>query len=257
MKISFFLITLNEEDNLRRCLASCADLADEIVIVDSGSRDGSARIAAEFGASWHEQEWLGYVGQKNRALSLTRHEWVFSLDADEELSADLRREVAELKAHPPDLEVSGFTLPRCVLYEGRWIRHGDWYPDRLLRLARRNREAQFVGGKVHERFEVQGRVRPLRGDLHHYSFKSAADHWERAQRYARLWAESRFEAGQRVSAIAPYAHAAHRWCRGYLLRRGFLDGRPGWRVARLIFREVFLKYTVLRELGHGREVPRK
>ena len=85
--------------------------------------------------------------------------------------------------------MSGFNVPRCVCYEGRWIRHGDWYPDRLVRLVRKH-EARFVGGKVHERLEISGRVERFVGDLHHYSFKNAADHWDRCQRYARLWAET-------------------------------------------------------------------
>ena len=247
MKISFCLITLNEEEILPRCLRSCADLADEIVVVDCGSQDATPKIAAAFGASWHAQEWPGYVAQKNKALGLARHEWAFSLDADEELSPALRDELAALKAGEPESECSGFTVPRCVLYEGRWIRHGDWYPDRLLRLARRDRNARFAGGKVHERLEVQGVVEHLRGNLHHYSFKNAADHWARCRKYARLWAESQFEAGRTAGPIAPYLHAAHRWCRGYLFKGGFLDSAQGWRIARMIAREVFLKYSLLRE----------
>ncbi|MBI4661669.1 MAG: glycosyltransferase family 2 protein [Verrucomicrobia bacterium] len=248
MKISFCLITLNEEENLPRCLKSCAETADEIVIVDCGSTDATREIAAGFGARWLVHEWPGYVAQKNRALALAQHEWVFSIDADEELSPALRSELAKLKATAPAPEVGGFSVSRCVFYEGRWIRHGDWYPDRLLRLARRNRGVEFVGGKVHERMEVGGTVKHLSGDLHHYSFKDAADHWRRCQKYAQLWAESQWEAGRTAGSLSPYLHATLRWCRGYLLKRGFLDGRQGWLIARLISREVFLKYSHLLEL---------
>ena len=180
MKISFCLITLNEEENLMRCLRSCADLADELVIVDSGSTDGTARIASEFGARFVHQDWLGYVEQKNKVLSLAQNEWVFSLDADEELSPALRKEILTLKQTTATGDVSGFSMPRCVLYEGRWIRHGDWYPDRLTRLFRRER-VKFAGGRVHERLEISGAVTPLRGDLHHYSFRDAADHRARGE----------------------------------------------------------------------------
>lgn len=248
MKISFCLITLNEEQNLPRCLQSCAGLADEIVVLDCGSTDATGKIAADFGARWQVQDWTGYVAQKNRALALAQHDWVFSIDADEELSPTLRGELAALKTKALRADVSGFTVPRCVFYEGRWIRHGDWYPDRLLRLVRREREARFVGAKVHERLEVQGVIQCLMGDLHHYSFRNAADHWERCQKYARLWAESQWDAGVRVGSCAPYGHAAHRWCRGYILKRGFLDGAQGWRIASLISREVFLKYSMLLDL---------
>lgn len=248
MKVSFVLITLNEEKNLARCLRSCAPLADELVIVDSGSSDGTERIAREFGARWHRQDWLGFVGQKNRALSLCEHEWVFSVDADEELSPRLAEEVARLKKSSPADEISGWSMPRMVFYEGRWIRHGDWYPDRLTRLVRKSR-ARFVGGKVHERLEVEGKIEPLSGDLFHHSFRDAADHWDRCQKYARLWAENELEKGRRAGLWAAPAHATFRWVRGYLLRRGFLDGRQGWQIARLTAKEVFLKYRLLAEMS--------
>ena len=248
MKLSFCLITLNEAANLRRCLQSCADLADEIVIVDSGSTDGTEGIAREFGARWHHQDWLGYVGQKNRALALAQHEWVFSLDADEELSPELRAEIRRLRETGPAEQVSGYSLPRCVFYEGRWIRHGDWYPDRLVRLFQR-KQAQFAGGKVHERLEVRGPVQALAGELFHYSFRDGADHAARSQKYARLWAEMKAEAGRRAGPLDPWLHASLRWLRGYVLRRGFLDGKQGWHIANRSAHEVALKYRRLRELN--------
>lgn len=248
IKLSFCLITFNEQANLARCLASCAALADEIVIVDSGSTDDTPRIAARYGAQWHHQDWLGYVGQKNRVLALAQNEWVFSIDADEELSPELAAEIARIKAGEVPAEVAGFDLPRCVFYEGRWIRHGDWYPDRLVRLFRRTR-CRFAGGKVHERLETEGRILHLTGELHHYSFADAADHWARCQKYARLWAETQHEKGRGVPPLSPFLHALHRWVRGYLLKGGFLDGSHGWRIARMNAREVYLKYSLLRTLN--------
>ena len=253
MKISVCLITLNEEENLGRALRSCVDLADEIVIVDSGSKDGTERIAREFGARLVHQDWLGYVGQKNKVLSLAQNEWVFSLDADEELSPALRDEIRVLKQFTIAEEVSGFSMPRCVLYEGRWIRHGDWYPDRLTRLFRRAR-VKFAGGRVHERLEISGVVTPLRGDLHHYSFRDAVDHRARGERYAKLWAQDKHEAGKTANAFSPVLHGAFRWLRGYVLKRGFMDGAQGWRIANISAREVALKYRLLRGMNqHGRK----
>ena len=251
MKVSFCLITLNEESNLPRCLRSCADLADEIVILDSGSTDGTERIAKEFGGRFQHQDWLGYVGQKNKVLSLAEHEWVFSMDADEELSPELREDLRRLKTAGPHAELSGWSLPRCVLYEGRWIRHGDWYPDRLVRLFRRDR-ARFAGGKVHERLELSGPIARLSSDLYHHSFKNSSDHWARCEKYARLWAETQFELGKRPSPLAPATRSAFRWFRGYILKRGFLDGPHGWRIANFCAREVFLKYQLLRAM-HARQ----
>lgn len=248
IKLSFCLITCNEQANLKRCLDSCAALADEIVIVDSGSTDDTPRIANQYGARWHHQDWLGYVGQKNKVLSLAQNEWVFSIDADEEISPELAAEIAHIKTSeiPPD--VAGFDLPRCVLYDGKWIRHGDWYPDRLVRLFRRSR-CRFAGGKVHERLETEGRIQQLTGELHHYSFADAADHWARCQKYARLWAETQHEKGRGAHALSPLLHAWYRWLRCYLLKAGFLDGSHGWRIACMNAREVHLKYSLLRKFN--------
>lgn len=249
LPISVCIITLNEEQNLPRCLKSCADLADEIIVLDSGSTDATENIARGYGARFEQQEWPGYVAQKNRVLSLATHEWVLSLDADEELSPELRSEIRLLKsAGEIGGDVSGFSMPRCVLYEGRWIRHGDWYPDRLVRWFRRER-AKFAGGKVHERLEISGRIVSLHGELHHYSFNDAADHRKRCERYARLWAEDRFEAGRDANFLAPPLHAAFRWLRGYVFRRGFLDGAQGRRIAALCALETYWKYDFLRELN--------
>ena len=248
VKISFCLITLNEEANLRRCLDSCADLADEIIILDSGSSDATATIAKDFGAHFIHQDWLGYVGQKNKVLRLANHDWVFSLDADEELSPELREDIRRLKTITTPSELSGYSLPRCVLYDGRWIRHGDWYPDRLVRLFRCDR-ARFAGGKVHERLLLDGPIERLHSDLYHHSFKDDADHWTRCQHYARLWAETQHEHGKTAGPLSPWTHAAFRWFRGYILKRGFLDGAQGWRIARYCAREVALKYRLLRAMG--------
>ena len=249
MKISFCLITLNEEQNLPRCLKSCADLADEIVVLDSGSTDATEKIAREFGARFAHQDWLGYVGQKNKAMSLAANDWIFSLDADEEFSPELHDEIRLLKsAGEVGDNVDGFSMPRCVFYEGRWIRHGDWYPDRLVRWFRRDR-AKFVGGKVHERLEISGHIVSLHGELRHYSFRDAADHRARCQQYARLWAEEKFEAGQTARPFAPAFHAAFRWLRGYILRRGFLDGAQGRHIAHFCALETFWKYRLLREMN--------
>ena len=245
VKITFCIITLNEEKNLRQCLAGCSDVADEIVVVDSGSTDGTEEVARKFGARWIHRDWTGYRDQKNHACGLASNEWVFSIDADELMSSLLREEVRVLKAAGPG-GVAGFCFPRCVFYEGRWIRHGDWYPDRLVRLFRRHR-GRFIGGRVHERLELDGAIRPLRGDLEHYSFRDREDHWERCQKYARLWAEDAYESGRRVGPMTPLLHASFRWLRGYVLRAGFLDGRQGFQIAGICAREVHLKYRLLRE----------
>ncbi len=248
MKISLCIITKNEEANLRRCLTSAALVVDEIIVVDSGSADGTEGVAREFGARWVHQDWLGFVKQKNHALSLASHDWVLSLDADEALSADLFSELLSVKeVRFPD-GITGFSFPRCVFYEGKWIRRGDWYPDRLVRLFK-NGEAQFAGGKVHERLELDGTAQKLEGELEHHSFSDAADHWARCETYARLWAEMKHDEGHTAHRLDGPIHAAVRWLRGYLFRGGFLDGAQGWQIARLNAREVNLKYRLLRQMN--------
>ena len=250
MKISLCIITLNEEANLSRCLKSCVDLVDEIVVVDSGSTDGTESIAKSFTARWHQQEWLGYVRQKNHMLGLAKNDWVLSLDADEELSPDLRQEIKRMIQSGPSGDVSGYSMPRRVRYQERWIRHGDWYPDRLVRLFQRQ-HGRFEGGKVHERLAIQGQIHMLHGDIYHYSFTGPQDHWNRCKIYARLWAETQYDSGRKTGPAAAVLHAAFRWFRGYVLRRGFLDGKQGWQIAALSAREVHLKYTLLRRMTKG------
>jgi len=252
MKLSVCIITLNEEQNLARCLASCVDLADEIIVLDSGSTDGTERIARQFGARWEVQPWQGYVAQKNWLLTLAQYDWVLSIDADEALSLPLRDEIKRIKPHELDEQISGYSMPRCVFYEGDWIRHGNWYPDRLTRLFRRRR-AQFAGGKVHERLEINGKIVRLRGEIYHYSFKDSQDHWERCEKYAQLWAETRHEEGRRAGFLTPYLRAVARWIRGYFIKAGFLDGQRGLQISNICAREVFLKYTLLRSMNRRRK----
>ena len=250
MKISACVITLNEERNLPRCLKSVASLVDEIVVVDSGSTDRTAAIAREFGARVVAQPWLGYVAQKNFALDQAAHPWVLSIDADEEISAELAAGILEVKSghlhSAPD--VNGYEVSRLVFYRGRWIYHGDWYPDRLVRLFRRE-AARFTGGLVHEKLEITGPTPLLPGHLHHYTYAGPVDRAERCARYAELWAQSARAAGKKAGPLAAPLHAAARFLKGYILKAGFLDGGIGLDIALGNAREVALKYRLLRGLS--------
>jgi len=257
MKISACLIVLNEERNLPRCLKSVAPLADEIVVVDSQSTDATAEIARQFGARVVQQEWLGYVRQKNFALEQAAHPWVLSIDADEEISPELAAAILRVKEDPaadaPGAP-NGYQVSRMVFYRGHWVRHGDWYPDRLVRLFRRA-EARFTGGRVHERLELPGEQPILPGHLHHFTYENPADRDARCAKYAALWAQSAHEQGRRAMPWTGPLHACARLGKGFILKAGFLDGAVGWDVARGNAREVRLKYQLLRKLN--RESPRK
>ncbi len=257
MKISACIITLNEERNLERCLKSVAPLVDEIIVVDSGSTDGTLDIAARFGARVVQQKWLGYVGQKNFALAQALHSWVLSIDADEEISPELASSLARVKADPaadaPGAP-NGYEIARLVFYRGRWIRHGDWYPDRLVRLFRRT-EARFSGGRVHEKLELRGEHPILPGHLHHFTYEDASDRADRCARYAALWAQSAREEHRRAHLWTGPLHALARFGKGFLLKRGFLDGAIGWEIAVGNAREVWLKYHLLWKLNRERQNP--
>lgn len=251
MEISACLITRNEEENLPRCLRSLEGIADEIVVVDSGSIDRTPKIAAGFGARVIHQDWLGYVGQKNFAINQAKFPWIFSIDGDEELSPELREAILALKKNPPSQSPAGYQVSRLVFYQGKWIRHGDWYPDRLVRLFQKD-AGRFAGGKVHERLEIAGPNPVLPGHLHHFTYRDAADRAARIESYAQLWAESAAGRSVRASALTPWLRSWGRFLRGYLLKRGFLDGKVGWEIAAGNAREVYLKYQALRELTQSK-----
>jgi glycosyltransferase involved in cell wall biosynthesis len=254
MKISACIITLNEERNLPRCLASVAPLVDEILVVDSGSLDATVALAEKFDARVVRQDWLGYVGQKNFALDRAIHPWVLSVDADEEISPELAASITRLKTDPgagqPE-SPNGYQFSRIVFYRGRWIRHGDWYPDRLVRLFRRN-EARFSGGRVHEKLELPGEHPILPGHLHHFTYETAYDRAHRCAKYAALWAQSAHEEHRRAYPWSATFHALARFGKGFVLKRGFLDGSIGWDIAAGNAREVWLKYQLLGKLNRER-----
>jgi glycosyltransferase involved in cell wall biosynthesis len=254
MKISAFIITLNEAENIERCLCSLSGLVDEIVVVDACSHDRTREIAAGSGARVLVQSWQGFVAQKNFALAQCSHDWVLSIDADEEISPELRQEIQTLK---PQLQeraqqehIFGYAVPRRVYYRGRWILYGDWNPDYVTRLFYRP-QSTFEGGEVHESVRVNGKVERLQELLWHYTYRDEADHLARLQKYSTLWARSKFATGKRVGVFSPYGRAAFRFVRAALLKQGWRDGALGWRIAQLSAYEVWLKYQKLRRLQQG------
>ena len=167
MTISICIISFNEEQNIRRCLEG-ATWADEIIVVDSMSQDKTVEIVREYTDNVYQKAWPGYVEQKNFALSKAKGEWILSVDADEEITESLRNEI--LDEIRKDGAKDGYRIPRRSFYQGRWINHSGYYPDRQLRLFRRKR-GHWTGGRVHERVDVQGSIGELKGDLLHYPYK--------------------------------------------------------------------------------------
>ena len=220
------IITRDEEDRIGDCLDSVA-FADEILVVDSGSTDRTVAIARERGARVIVRDWPGYAAQKNFAQEQVEAAWVLSVDADERVTPELAGQIRGLIAAAPD-GIAGASVARRTWYLGRWIRHGGWYPDRKVRLARRGR-GRWEGGHVHERLAIEGAVRALDGDLLHYSYRSMADHLRTIDRFTTAAAGALAARGARGAAVGMLVHPPLKFLKMYLLRAGFLDGMPGVR----------------------------
>jgi glycosyltransferase involved in cell wall biosynthesis len=249
LQLSATIITLNEERRLARALESLS-VADEIVVVDSGSTDRTCEIARQHGASVVCHPWEGYANQKNFAASQAKNEWVLSIDADEALSPALAREIDQLKHNDP-VDAAGFLMPRLASYQGHWIHHSGWYPDYKLRLYDRRR-GSWTGAYVHERVNVTGPVGKLRGDLHHFTCDSFHEHLVTLDRYTTLAAQEAFERGQRSALPQMIAGPPWKFVESYCFRQGFRDGMPGLMIAAMASFYVFLKYAKLWEMAHGR-----
>jgi glycosyltransferase involved in cell wall biosynthesis len=247
-RISVCIIAFNEEDNIRRCLRSLT-WADEIVVVDSHSTDGTREIARQYTDKVHEHKWLGYIGQKKLIKGLAAGPWIMFVDADEEVSDELRDEIEDWFSRPVPSEIAGFEFPRLVRYLDRWIRHGEWYPDVKLRLFRKDR-GECGGTEPHDRVFVEGQVRRLRGRLYHYTYAGIQDQLATLDRFARISAQHRFAAGRRFRLTDVLIHPLYRFVRGYFLKLGFLDGLPGLIIAVNVAFGTFLKYAKLWEMEH-------
>ena len=242
--LSVAVIALNEEERIRACLESVA-WADETIVVDSGSSDKTTEIAREFTDRVLFHAWTGYSAQKNFALAQCRGDWLLSLDADERVSDDLREEIAATLVAAP--REAGFFLPRQNFFQGRWVRHGGWYPDYQLRLFRRG-QGTFRDTAVHESARVDGPTGRLRAPLLHQSYRGIADFVARADRYSDLAATELAAAGRGGSVPDLLLRPVWRFISMYLLRAGFLDGWRGLILAALYAHYVFLRAAKVREL---------
>ncbi|MCE9642232.1 MAG: glycosyltransferase family 2 protein [Betaproteobacteria bacterium] len=249
MTLSVTIITRNEQASLRRCLQSVA-WADEIVVLDSGSSDDTARIARECGAKVHvAADWPGFGPQKNRALDLATGDWVLSLDADEWVTPELRVEIERTLAAPGNH--AAFRLPRLSSYCGRFMRHSGWWPDYVTRLFRRG-GTRFSVDLVHERLIVDGTTGALRESLMHEAIADLADALEKMNSYSTAGAAMQFERGKTSSLTSAVLHGAWTFFRTYVLRGGFLDGREGFMLAVSNAEGAYYRYLKLLLLAEKR-----
>lgn len=246
-RLTVTIITLNEEKNLPRALDSVAGIADEIVVVDSGSADRTRELARERGARVFERAFTDYSEQKNYAAAQASNDWIFSLDADEELSPELQQSIQGWKS--TEATAAAYGMQRRAHYIDRWIKHSGWYPDPKLRLYRRER-ARWVGA-LHEGLRVEGPTGRLEGELRHFTVSSFGQHVRSVRRYTTLAARQLFAAGRRRWLLAFLLAAPWTFVRTLIFQLGFLDGFRGLQIAVMASYYVFLKYWKLGVLARS------
>jgi (heptosyl)LPS beta-1,4-glucosyltransferase len=242
--LSVTIITLNEERNLQECLESVR-FADEIIVVDSGSRDLTQTIAREYKARVFQEPWRGFAEQKNSAQEKAKGPWILNIDADERVTEASRLEIKKVVQEGPP--VAGFRMPRKNFFCGQWIRHGGWYPNYQLRLYRKD-AGKFASREVHEQVEVKGPVETLTSPLEHYSYHSISDYIQRMDRYSELSARQYLKEGRRVSWSEILLRSWFTFIQMWVLKRGFLDGANGLILAALYSQYTFIKYSKLKQL---------
>ncbi|MEO2069395.1 MAG: glycosyltransferase family 2 protein [Desulfurobacteriaceae bacterium] len=238
------ILTFNSERCIEEVLSSIKDIADEIIVVDSGSKDKTLEIVKSFGAKVYTRKFDNFVNQKNYLLSLCTKEWVLFIDDDEVLSEELKEEIKKVKLKEKSFD--GYYVNRLTNYLGKWIKHA-WYPDWHLRLAKR-KKCVWVGDLVHESLRVEGKVGYLKGDLLHYSYPSISDHLRKVDLYTTLYAKGLYKKGKRFSYIKLITSPIGAFLRRYFLKKGFLDGFEGFVVSVMSSYYSFLKYLKLWEI---------
>lgn len=241
--ISLVIITLNEDENIARCIAS-VPWADEVIVLDSESKDKTREIAESLGAKVHVQKFLGFRDQKQKATDLAKNDWILALDADEALSLGLSQEILHTFDTTPIQD--GYRMPRLSFHLGRWIKHGGWYPDRQLRFFNR-KKAKWGGGHVHEKIDCEN-VGTLKNNLLHYVFKDLKHQVDANNRYSSLGAQDLFDRGQKFCLIKLLLKPVSKFLETYVWKLGFLDGLPGFVISVGAAYSVFLKFAKLKEL---------
>jgi len=245
-RISAAVITFNEEAKIGRALGSLSGIADEIIVVDSGSVDRTTDIASELGARVVRNEWPGYREQKQFAADLAVNDWVLSLDADEEVSPELAAEILAWKNEEPG-ETAGYYLPRITFFMGRWIRHTTWYPDLQLRLFRKSR-GRWEGGRVHEGFRARGETSAMSGHLRHYTYSNVSEYLEQLENFSSLAAADYVDRGKKAGIPRLIFSPPLVFFKNYVLKAGFLDGKAGFAVSSMAAVSTFFKLMKTEEL---------
>lgn len=246
VKLSIVIITFNEEKNIARCIESVQGVADEILVVDSYSKDGTKKICQSYNVRFVEHAFEGHVQQKNYAASIAEYNHVLSLDADEVLSKKLADSVKDAKEN---FSSDGYFVNRLSSYCGQWIKHCGWYPDRKLRLWDR-RMGQWGGENPHDKFimEKDAKLSPLKGDLLHYTFHTIDQHIDTINKFSSIAAQMRFNRGKRTNVLVILIKPLVKFITLYFFKLGFLDGYFGFLICKNSAYSAFLKEVKLKQL---------
>jgi len=250
MKLSVVIIALNEEDRIEEALESCSGIADEIVVIDGYSTDKTVEIAEKYGAKIYMNPFSDFGSQKNFALDKAKNQWVLNLDADERVSGTLEKEIRHLKQKPDnEIDADGFLIKRKTFYLGRWIKHSGWYPDRKLRLFRKDKSRWQ--GRIHEGLILEGKTGKIAGDILHFTYRNITDHINRLNRYSHMQAEDIARKKKKLLYLRALLLPPITFIRFYLWKLGILDGLPGLVIALVSSWATAMKYLKAIEMRRG------
>lgn len=246
IKLSAVIITFNEEEHLEKCLQSLQGIVDETIVVDSFSTDNTKQICQKFEVKFIEQKFLGYLEQKNFAITKASHDYILSLDGDEALSEELQKSILALKK---DWKYDGYYCNRRNNYAGYWVKHSHWYPDKKLRLFKKGK-GEWKGINPHDSYCVYNaeNIGKLKGDILHWIYRDFTEHNQKLDRFSTISANAYYQLGKKSSVWKIVFRPTWAFLKSYFLKLGFLDGLYGFVICVQAFHVTFLKYLKLYEL---------
>lgn len=253
IKLSVVIITFNEEKNIERCLLSVKEVADEIVVLDSFSKDKTREICEKYDVKFFQHAFDGHIQQKNRAITYASFPHVLSLDADEALDETLQKSIQEIKSN---FLKEGYYMNRLTNYCGHWVRHCGWYPDKKLRLWD-SRKGAWTGINPHDKYELFSGDKNagfLKGDILHYSYYTVDDHYKQMEYFSNIAAQAYVEKGKKVPAYKLIVNPVAKFISHYILNLGFLDGKAGFLISKISAYATYLKYKKIRILYRQKNV---
>ncbi|EKO50957.1 glycosyltransferase, group 2 family protein [Leptospira kirschneri str. 200803703] len=240
-KLSVAIITYNEEKNIKECIESCLEIADEIVVLDSISTDKTERISKSFSSvRFYKQRFKGHIEQKNDAIALCKYDWIFSLDADERVSTELKNSILTFKQKQDDETLNGLQVSRLTYHMGKFIRYSGWYPQYRYRIFKKGK-AIWVGENPHDYISIQGKGGKIYGDIIHYSFRDLSHQVNTINQFSSIVAFTRQKKGKKFSILRTIYKPFSKFIETYFFKFGFLDGFPGWVIAVSSAYSTFLK----------------